>query len=225
MYMKITAQTMAQAIDHTILKPDATPEMISTLCDEAREHGFKAVCVNGWHVSRAAYALKDSRVKVCAVIGFPLGAGASPAKAHEAMLAAADGADEIDMVINVGGLKAQAFAEVLRDLRNVRTAIGDEICLKVIIETCLLSEAEKIRACELALDAKADFVKTSTGFAGGGATTADVALMRRIVGASMGVKASGGIKDWETAVAMLDAGANRIGTSSGVAILEEAPAD
>jgi deoxyribose-phosphate aldolase len=222
--MKITAQAMARTIDHTILKPEATPEMIAALCHEAHEHRFKAVCVNGWHVSRAYHALRRSEVKVCAVIGFPLGAGASPAKAHEAMLATADGADEIDMVINIGGLKAQAYAEVLRDLRNVRTAIGDESCLKVIIETCLLTEAEKIRACELACDAKADFVKTSTGFAGGGASPADVALMRRVVGESMGVKASGGIKDWETAQAMLAAGANRIGTSSGVAILAGAPA-
>lgn len=221
--MKITAPVMAQSIDHTILKPDATPTMIAQLCAEARQHSFKAVCVNGCHVSPAAEALKGSGVSVCAVIGFPLGAGSSPAKAHEAMLAAADGAMEIDMVINVGRLKAQEDATVLREMRSVRAAIGDNICLKVIIETCLLSEAEKARACELARDAGADFVKTSTGFSSGGATVADVALMRKVVGDSMGVKASGGIKDWATAVTMLEAGANRLGTSSGVGILEGAP--
>jgi deoxyribose-phosphate aldolase len=221
--MKITAHAMAQAIDHTILKPDATPAMIAQLCAEAREHSFKAVCVNGCHVSPAVQALKGSGVNVCAVIGFPLGAGASPAKAHEAMIAAADGAAEIDMVINVGRLKAQEDATVLREMRSVRAAIGDSVCLKVIIETCLLSEAEKIRACVLAHDAGVNFVKTSTGFSTGGATTEDVALMRRVVGESMGVKASGGIKDWQSAVAMLEAGANRLGTSSGVSILNGAP--
>ena len=221
--MKITATVMAQSIDHTILKPDATPAMIARLCDEAREHSFKAVCVNGCHVSPAVEALKGSGVSVCAVIGFPLGAGATPAKAHEAMLAAADGAAEIDMVINVGRLKAQEDATVLREMRSVRAAIGGNVCLKVIIETCLLSEAEKIRACELARDAGADFVKTSTGFSSGGATVEDVTLMRRVVGDTMGVKASGGVTDWRTAVAMLEAGANRLGTSSGVAILKDAP--
>jgi deoxyribose-phosphate aldolase len=174
-------------------------------------------------VAPAVQKLKRSKACVCAVIGFPLGAVAGPAKAHEAMLAVADGADEIDMVINIGQLKAQENANVLRDIRNVRNAVGGRICLKVIIETCLLTEAEKVRACELARDAGADFVKTSTGFAGGGATANDVALMRRVVGHDMGVKASGGIKDWETAVAMLTAGASRIGTSSGVAILDGAP--
>jgi deoxyribose-phosphate aldolase len=213
---------MAQAIDHTLLKPDATPLMIERLCDEARMHHFKSVCVNGCHVASAAHRLKGSDTNVCAVIGFPLGAAVGPAKAREAMLAVADGADEIDMVINIGRLKAQEDANVLRDIRNVRTAIGERICLKVIIETCLLNEAEKVRACELVRDAGANFVKTSTGFAGGGATTSDVALMRRVVGEGMGVKASGGIKDWETAVAMLAAGASRIGTSSGVTILEGA---
>jgi deoxyribose-phosphate aldolase len=221
--MKISAQTMAQAIDHTLLKPDATSVMIERLCAEAHQHHFKAVCVNGCHVALAAQQLKRCDVSVCAVIGFPLGAGVGPAKAHEAMLAAADGADEVDMVINIGLLKAAEDAKVLRDIRNVRNAVGDGIGLKVIIETCLLTEAEKIRACELAGKAGADFVKTSTGFAGGGATTSDVALMRRVVGEAMGVKASGGIKDWETAVAMLAAGASRIGTSSGVSILEGAP--
>jgi deoxyribose-phosphate aldolase len=220
--MNISIQTMAQAIDHTLLKPDATPLMIERLCDEARKHHFKAVCVNGCHVAPATQRLRGSDVNVCAVIGFPLGAGAGPAKAHEAMLAVADGADEIDMVINIGRLKAQEDANVLRDIRNVRTAIGRRICLKVIIETCLLTEAEKVRACELACTAGADFVKTSTGFAGGGATTSDVALMSRVVGAGMGVKASGGIQDWETAAAMLAAGASRIGTSSGVVILQGA---
>jgi deoxyribose-phosphate aldolase len=220
--MKISVQTMAQAIDHTLLKPDATPLMIDRLCDEACKHHFKAVCVNGCHVAPVAQRLKGSDVNVCAVIGFPLGAAVGPAKAHEAMLAAADGADEIDMVINIGRLKAQEDANVLRDIRNVRTVLGERICLKVIIETCLLTEAEKVLACELARDAGANFVKTSTGFAGGGATTSDVALMRRVVGDGMGVKASGGIKDWETAAAMLTAGASRIGTSMGVAILEGA---
>jgi deoxyribose-phosphate aldolase len=220
--MKISLQAMAQVIDHTLLKPDATPAMIERLCEEADRHRFKTVCVNGCHVAPAAQRLRGSGVSVCAVIGFPLGASVGPAKAHEAMLATADGAEEIDMVINIGQLKAREDANVLRDIRNVRTALGKGICLKVIIETCMLTEAEKIRACTLARDAGADFVKTSTGFAGGGATASDVALMRRVVGDGMGVKASGGIKDWNTAAAMLAAGASRIGTSSGVAILEGA---
>lgn len=220
---RLSAAAMAKAIDHTLLKPDATHAALAVLCDEALEHGFKAVCVNSVHVACMAGRLQGSPVAVCSVVGFPLGAMHTQAKVREAEIAAGEGAVELDMVLNIGALKSGDASAAEADIAAVRQAAGPETILKVIVETCLLTEEEKIRACEVAKSAGADFVKTSTGFAGGGATTADVALMRRTVGPGMGVKASGGVKDWATAVAMLAAGATRIGTSSGVAILAGAP--
>jgi len=214
---------MAQYIDHTLLKPDATLDALAKLSAEAISYGFKAVCVNSGHVAYVAGKLQGSDVAVCTVVGFPLGAMQMRAKAFEAENAAAEGAGEMDMVLNIGALKSGDFKTVEADITAVRKASQSPTILKVIIETCLLSEEEKIKACEIAKNAGADFVKTSTGFSGGGATVEDVALMREVVGQKMGVKASGGIKDWPTAVAMIKAGANRIGTSSGIVIVENAP--
>jgi len=218
----ITPEEVAACIDHTILKPEAPPAAIDTLCEEALTHGFKAVCVNSCHVSRASERLADSEVAVCAVVGFPLGAMSSGSKAGEARQAAADGATELDMVINVGALKAGETAFVEADIRAVREAAGSDVVLKVIIETCLLTDAEKVMACEICKKAGADFVKTSTGFSTGGATVEDIELMRRTVGPGMGVKASGGIKNWQDATRMIAAGADRIGAGAGVAIMESA---
>lgn len=217
---KITPQTMAQLIDHTLLKPDATPGAIDTLCDQALEFAFKSVCVNSCHVARAADRLKGSAVLVCSVIGFPLGAMDTKAKAFEAERAVDLGATELDMVMNIGGLKSGDQTLVLEDISTIRKTVGYQIVLKVIIETCCLTEMEKKLACEVCKDGGADFVKTSTGFSTGGATCEDVALMRKTVGAKMGVKASGGIKDWHKAVEMIRAGANRIGAGAGLAILK-----
>lgn len=203
--------------DHTILKADATREMVEKVCREAREHHFMSVCVNSYYTGFVADELQGSEVKVCTVVGFPLGQMSTKAKAAEAGIAVEDGADEIDMVINVGALKDGDDAVVFEDIRAVREACEGKV-LKVIIETCLLNEEEKIRACRLAMEAKADFVKTSTGFSTGGATKEDVALMRRTVGDTMGVKASGGIRDKEKAMEMIEAGANRLGTSATIAI-------
>ncbi len=211
---------LAKYLDHTILKPDATVTEIDELCDEALRHRFASVCVNGAWVRRCAEILDGSDVLVCCVIGFPLGAMASEVKVYEARRAIEDGACEIDMVIHIGALKSGDDAFVQRDIAGVA-----EVChrhgakLKTILETCLLTDAEKVRACELAKAAGADFVKTSTGFSKGGATIADVALMRRTVGPRLGVKASGGVRDVETARAMIDAGATRIGASASVAIV------
>lgn len=203
--------------DHTILKADATREMVERVCREAREHHFMSVCVNSYYTGFVADELQGSDVRVCTVVGFPLGQMSTKAKAAEARIAVEDGADEIDMVINVGALKGGDDAVVFEDIRAVRKACEGKV-LKVIIETCLLNEEEKVRACRLAMEAKADFVKTSTGFSTGGATKADVALMRKTVGDTMGVKASGGIRDKEKAVEMLEAGADRLGTSATIAI-------
>lgn len=203
--------------DHTILKADATREMVEKVCREAREHHFMSVCVNSYYTGFVADELQGSEVKVCTVVGFPLGQMSTKAKAAEAGIAVEDGADEIDMVINVGALKDGDDAVVFEDIRAVREACEGKV-LKVIIETCLLNEEEKIKACRLAMEAKADFVKTSTGFSTGGATKEDVALMRRTVGDTMGVKASGGIRDKEKAMEMIEAGANRLGTSATIAI-------
>ncbi len=208
---------LAKTIDHTILKPEALPEQVSTLCNEALQHGFAAVCVNGAYVAQAADALVDNRVDLAAVVGFPLGQMATAAKAYEAKVAVNHGASEIDMVINVGWLKAGRWQPVFEDIQNVIRAAG--VPVKVIIETALLTDDEKIVACWLARFACAAFVKTSTGFASGGATVRDVALMRAVVGDGAGVKASGGVKTTADALAMLKAGANRIGTSSGIAIV------
>jgi deoxyribose-phosphate aldolase len=212
--------TLASYIDHTLLKPDATLAEVDQLCAEALQHHFASVCVNGTHVKRCAEILSGSDVLVCSVIGFPLGAAASEVKVYEARRAVEDGACEIDMVINVGLLKSGATANVQQDIAAVA-----EVChrlgarLKVILETCLLTDVEKEVGCQLAKSAGADFVKTSTGFSKGGATPEDVALMRRVVGPTLGVKASGGVRDQETARAMIAAGATRIGASASVAIV------
>jgi deoxyribose-phosphate aldolase len=214
---------IARIIDHTLLKPDATPMDIQRLCAEAREHGFAAVCVNPVWVKLAAAELRDTDVKVCSVAGFPLGATPPENKAAEAARAAADGAAEIDMVIDIGALKTGDDDAVLVDIRAVAESCdaGGAI-LKVIIETVLLTDEEKRRACDLARRAGARFVKTSTGFAPGGATVKDVALMAAAVsGSGMGVKAAGGIKTLADARRMIAAGATRIGASAGVAIVRE----
>jgi deoxyribose-phosphate aldolase len=214
---------MAKYIDHTLLKPEATIDMLNTLCAEAISYGFKAVCINSAYVADVVGQLHGTGVDVCTVVGFPLGAMHMRAKAFEAENALADGAQELDMVINVGALKSGDLKTVEADIKAVRRVAASPAILKVIIETCLLAEAEKIKACEIVKHAGADFVKTSTGFSIGGATVEDVILMRRIVGHEMGVKASGGIKDYATAIAMLKAGANRLGVSAGIAIVEGAP--
>ena len=210
-------------IDHTILKPETTQEQVEKILSEAKEYDFASVCVNPTWVSLAAESLKDSDVKVCTVIGFPLGANTSAVKAFETKDAIANGADEIDMVINIGALKAGNDALVLDDIKAVVDASGDKL-VKVIIEACLLTDDEKVRACQLSKEAGADYVKTSTGFSTGGATVADVTLMRKTVGPDMGVKASGGARSYEDAIAFIEAGASRIGASSGVAIMNEAQA-
>ena len=207
----------AGLFDHTILKADAVKEQVAKVCEEALEYGFASVCVNSCYTAFVAEKLKGSNVKVCTVVGFPLGQMSTAAKAAETKIAVADGAREIDMVINVGALKDREYDLVLEDIREVKKACGQAL-LKVIIETCLLTQEEKIKACELAKEAGADFVKTSTGFSTGGATPEDVALMRKTVGDTMGVKASGGIRDAQTAQQMAEAGASRLGTSATVAI-------
>lgn len=207
----------SKLFDHTILKADATKEEVAEICREAVEHDFMSVCVNSYYTAFAAGLLKGSNVLVCTVVGFPLGQMSTAAKCAETELAVADGAEEIDMVINVGALKDQEYEAVLNDIKSVKKACR-EARLKVIIETCLLTEKEKIKACELAKQAGADFVKTSTGFSKAGATAEDVELMRRTVGETMGVKASGGIRNKETAEKMIQAGANRLGTSATIEI-------
>ena len=214
-------KTIASMIDHTLLKPEATPAQIEKLCAEAAEYHFASVCVNPVYIPLAARLLKGTGVKVCCVVGFPLGAIAPEQKAAEAASCAAMGAEELDMVIHVGAAKAGDWALVQRDIEGVvKAAAGHTV--KVIIETCLLTDEEKVRACEAAKAAGAHFVKTSTGCSTGGATTHDIALMRKTVGPEMGVKASGGIRDYETAMAMIEAGANRIGASAGIAIVAAA---
>lgn len=206
-------------IDHTLLKPDVSQEQIETLIEEAKKYDFASVCVNPTWVSFAAQALKATDVKVCTVIGFPLGANTPELKAFETSDAIRNGANEIDMVINIGALKSRNFDLVERDIRAVVEAAKGTL-VKVIIETCLLTDDEKVKACQIAQKAGADFVKTSTGFSTGGATVEDVALMRKTVGPDMGVKASGGARSYEDALAFIKAGATRIGASSGVAIME-----
>lgn len=205
-------------IDHTLLKQDAKPEQIIKLCEEAKEFDFMSVCVNPAYVPLAASCLKGSDVKVCTVIGFPLGMNLTKTKVEEAQTCIREGADEIDMVINVGMLKAGEDKYVEEEIRELKAVAGSRV-LKVIIETCLLTDDEKVRACIASKNAGADFVKTSTGFSTGGATVADVALMRKTVGPDMGVKASGGVRTHEDLVAMVEAGATRIGTSAGTKIL------
>jgi deoxyribose-phosphate aldolase len=209
----------AKMIDHTLLKAEATQEEIIKLCAEAREYGFASVCVNPVWVKVAAEELKGSDVKVCTVIGFPLGAFTTAVKRFETEDALKNGAEEVDMVMAIGLLKSGEDEMVEADVRSVVEAARDKALVKVIIETSQLTEEEKVRACEISMRAGADFVKTSTGFGSGGATVKDVLLMRKVVGNKLGVKASGGIRDWNDLKSMLEAGANRIGASSGVKIM------
>ena len=217
--MKI--ENINKYIDHTLLKANATPEQITKLCEEAKQYDFASVCVNTCYVPLCAELLKDSDVKVCCVVGFPLGAMSSEAKAFETRWAVENGADEVDMVINVGMAKAGEWEYVADDIGAVVDASG-KAAVKVIIEACLLDDDEKVKVCQICNKAGADYVKTSTGFSTGGATVADVALMRETVGSEMGVKAAGGIHSYEEAAALIEAGASRIGASAGIAIVEGA---
>ncbi|MCI6464359.1 MAG: deoxyribose-phosphate aldolase [Faecalicatena sp.] len=210
----------AKMIDHTILKVDATKEDVKKLCEEALEYGFCSVCVNSSFVYYCAQQLKDSDVKVCTVVGFPLGAMSTDGKTAETLAAIEDGAEEIDMVVHVGMIKSRDWDYVKQDIASVVEAADGRAIVKVILETCLLTEEEIITVCQICKEAGAAFVKTSTGFSTGGATVKDVALMRRTVGPVMGVKASGGIRTLEKAKAMVKAGADRLGTSSGAAIVK-----
>ncbi|RKD34279.1 deoxyribose-phosphate aldolase [Thermohalobacter berrensis] len=211
---------IASIIDHTILKPDTKKEDVKKICEEAKKYGFASVCVNPYYVKYVKELLKDSNIKVTSVIGFPLGSTLKEVKAFEAKKAVENGADELDMVINIGALKDKDYDTVKEDIEAVVEASGEDTIVKVIIETCLLTDDEKIIASKLAKEAGADFVKTSTGFSTGGATVEDVELMRNTVGEEMGVKASGGVRDIEKAKKMIKAGATRIGASSSVAIVE-----
>lgn len=215
---------IASYIDHTVLAADAAKSKIEQICLEAKEHHFASVCINSCWVPMAAEILKDTGVNVCTVVGFPLGAMSTKAKAYEAKVAVEEGATEVDMVINIGALKSGMYKEVEDDIRACKEACGDKV-LKVIIETCLLTDSEKVMACELSEKAGADFVKTSTGFSKAGATVEDVALMRRTVSDKVKVKAAGGIRNFETAKAMIDAGADRLGCSAGIAIVKGEESD
>lgn len=217
--LPIPLNELAKYIDHTLLKPDSTAEQYDQLCKEALMYKFKSVCVNSSWVSYVSKLLRGSDILVCSVVGFPLGGMDSRSKAFETQNAIEHGAKEIDMVINIGALKSGNLKLVEEDIRAVRRASRSNTILKVIFETNLLTENEKILACEISKKAGADFVKTSTGFSGGGATVEDVILMRRIVGPNMGVKASGGIRDYNSAVALIRAGANRLGCGASVAIM------
>jgi deoxyribose-phosphate aldolase len=218
-----SADQFAKLIDHTLLKPDAVPAQIIKLCLEAQDYGFASVCINPTHIPLAVRSLSGSTIPVCTVIGFPLGADLPSHKVFEALACLEAGAKELDMVLNVGALKSENYGLVLNEIQTIaQLAHQQDSLLKVIIETALLSRREKILACILAKDAGADFVKTSTGFAASGATVEDVQLMRQVVGLGMGVKASGGVRSYEDAAAMVQAGASRIGTSSGVTIIQQA---
>lgn len=212
-------ENLSKYIDHTLLKPEATKEGILSLCEEAKQYNFKSVCVQPYWVKTAKEALKGSDVLVCTVIGFPHGMNSCETKAFETKQAILDGADEVDMVINIGALKSGQLEIVKNDIAAVVEASKDKALNKVIIETSVLTDEEKVTVCQLAKEAGADFVKTSTGFNGGGATASDIALMRKTVGSQMGVKASGGVRSFEDAMAMIEAGATRLGASSGVAIV------
>ncbi len=219
---KISSEKLASMIDHTLLKPEATPEEVEQICKEAIEFEFASVCINPAFVKVAKEKLHGSNVKVCSVIGFPLGATTTKSKVCEAEEAIINGAQEVDMVISIGMLKSRDHEYVENDIRAVvNVAHSNGAIVKVIIETCLLTDEEKEKACLLAKNGGADFVKTSTGFNRGGATTADVALMRKTVGNKMGVKASGGVRSYDDAISMIESGATRIGTSSGVKIVLE----
>ncbi len=220
--MELSKTELARMIDHTLLKAETTTKDILRICQEAKQFGFASVVVNPTYIKKAAEFLKNSEVNVCTVVGFPLGASTTDVKVFEAQNALQNGADELDMVINVGSLKSGDFDLVLCDIKGIVDA-ADEKVVKVIIETCYLTKEEKIKACQLAKDANAHFVKTSTGFGSGGATIEDVQLMRKVVGSNMGVKAAGGIRTYEDAIQMIRAGANRLGASAGVSIIEECP--
>ena len=217
--MNIKPMDLAKYIDHTVLKADATEADIEKICKEADQYKFASVCVNPFRVPLAAKLLKESSVKVCTVVGFPLGATTKEAKAMEAIKAVADGADEVDMVLNVGAMKDSDFEYVEEDIRLVVASLPKYICVKVILETCYLTDAEIKKASELAMRAGANFVKTSTGFGTGGATVEAVKIMKDVVGDKLEVKASGGIRDYETAKLMVENGATRLGVSAGIAIV------
>ena len=212
-------KNLSRYIDHTLLKADATENEVIKLCNEAKEYDFFSVCINPGFVELAAKELRESNVAVCTVIGFPLGASTPETKAFETRDAIQKGAVEVDMVINISKLKDKKDEEVLKDIKAVVDAADKKALVKVIIETCLLTDEEKERACKLAKDAGADFVKTSTGFSTGGATKEDIALMRKTIGTEMGVKASGGVRTYEDAVTMIESGATRIGASASIAIV------
>ena len=217
--VKLSKKEMSGMIDHTLLKQNATEEQIAKICEEAKENAFMSVCINPGYVKQCAELLKDTEVKVCTVIGFPLGATTSASKAFEAKDAIENGATEIDMVVNVGKIKSGNWEFVKDDIAAVAKEVNGKGLLKVIIETCLLNDDEKVKVCQIAKEAGADFVKTSTGFSTGGATPKDIALMRKTVGPDMGVKASGGIHTTEEAMSMIEAGATRIGASAGIQII------
>lgn len=218
---EIDIEHLNKYIDHTILKPDATEKEIHTLCEEAAAYHFMSVCVQPCWVKKAKAFLNETDVKVCTVIGFPHGANTSEVKAFEAKQAVQNGADEVDMVINIGALKDEDYSSVENEISSVAKAVEGQALLKVIIETSLLNDEEKTEACRISKSAGADFVKTSTGFSTGGATLPDVRLMRKTVGPDMGVKASGGVRSYEDARHFIEAGATRLGTSSGKKIMEE----
>lgn len=211
---------LSKYFDHTILKPSASEDEVRAVCKEALYYNFASVCVNQYRTSLVKSLLEGTDVKVCTVVGFPLGAVCTQVKVFETLEAIKDGADEIDMVINVGALKDKNYKYVRRDIESVKSACKD-VTLKVIIETCLLTEEEKKKACELSVEAGADYVKTSTGFSTGGATVDDVALMKYVVGDKAKVKASGGIRNYETAMNMITAGADRLGTSASVSVVNK----
>ncbi len=225
MTIKIHApKEIAQFIDHTALTAEKTEQDIIKLCQEAKTHHFCSVCINSGYIPLAQKELAGSNVKICTVVGFPLGANLTSVKAFEAKAAIAAGADEVDMVINVGLIKSQQWDTVRDDIHAVLDACGNKT-LKVILETCLLTKEEIIQACEICRDLGVGFVKTSTGFNKSGASVEDITLMRKIVGENIGVKASGGIRDTQTAIAMIEAGANRIGASAGIAIISSKTID
>jgi len=215
-------ENIAQYIDHTILNANATETDVRRICEEAKEYNFKTVCIQPYWVKYAKELLEGTEVEITTVIGFPLGANTTEIKVAEAKQAVAEGASDVDMVINIGALKSEDYDTVLNDIKAVVDAVDGQALVKVIIETALLTKAEKVRASELAKQAGADFVKTSTGFSTGGATLEDVRLMRATVGPDMGVKASGGVRTFEDAKAMIEVGATRIGASSGISIVEGA---
>nr|WP_249280089.1 deoxyribose-phosphate aldolase [Guopingia tenuis] len=219
MNLDLSPKAMAKYIDHTILKPDASLAQVKKVCDEAKEYNFASVCVNTGYVKFVAEQLAGTDVKPCVVVGFPLGACTTEAKAFEAKDAIEKGAKEVDMVINIGAIKSNDWDLVEKDIAALVDTCKGKALLKVILETCLLTDDEKVKACQICKKVGADFVKTSTGFSTGGATVEDVKLMRETVGPEMGVKASGGVRTYEDAVAMIKAGASRLGASSGVAIV------